>query len=91
MDLGVNDNKIVRKKVIPIRPLTPTREAIELVVIQRLNDTNELTTPTVTFMGNVTTYIESWQFCLDLGVAWIVASFFMLEWSMYVVGVEKKN
>ena len=81
-----SDPNIIRKKIIPIRPLTPTREAIELVIIQRVNDEKELTIPTLTYRGVMPTYIESWQFCLDFGAAWIHASFFMLEWTMYVKG-----
>lgn len=77
---------VVRRKVIQVRPVTPTREAIELIIIQRINDEGVLTTPTITVMGTIPTYIESWRFALDYGRAWIVASFFSMEWTMYVNG-----
>ena len=77
--LDVIDNKIVHRKVFVVRPLTPTRKAIELVVTQRLNDAGELTSPTLTRRGKVDTYIESWQFARDYGVQWVAASVFMLD------------
>lgn len=78
-DLDALDNNVIHRKVFVVRPLTPTRKAIELVVVQRLNNEGELTTPTLTRRGKVDTYIESWQFARDYGVQWVAASVFMLE------------
>lgn len=73
------DNKVIHRRIFTVRPLTPTRKAIELVVIQRVNDQNQLTSPTLTRRGKVDTYIESWQFARDYGVQWIAASVYMLD------------
>ena len=78
-DSDPNDNKVIHRKVFTVRPLTPTRKAIELVVVQRVNDENQLTSPTLTRRGKVDTYIESWQFARDYGVQWIAASVYMLD------------
>jgi hypothetical protein len=80
---------VVRKKIILVRPLTPTREAIELVIVQRINDNGNITTPTITVRGAMPSYIESWRFALDYGRAWIVASYFMAEWSLYVTANKR--
>ncbi len=75
---------VIRKKIIPVRPETPTRHAIELVIVQRENLEGKITTPSLTIRGKLDTYIESWGFAKDLGVALIVAAFYMSEWSFYV-------
>lgn len=85
-DSTSSDNKVVRRKLIPIRLLTPTRPAIELEVIQRLDDDGRLTIPTITVRGVLPTYIESWQFALDYGIAMVVASFYAQEWTTYMEG-----
>lgn len=71
--------KVVWEKVIPVRLLTPTRPAIELVVRQTVNADGVITSPTVTVRGERPIYIESWKFCVDYGAAWIVAGYFMRE------------
>lgn len=74
------DDNLIRQEIITIRPLTPTREAIELVVSQRLNDRNELTLPTITRRGKIDTYVESPQFALDYGIAWVNAAYIAFKW-----------
>jgi hypothetical protein len=80
------DPNIIRKEVIPVRLRTPTREPIELVVVQRVDDNKNVTTPVILVRGEIPRYIESWQFALDYGAAWIVAGFFALRWTAYLGG-----
>lgn len=83
------DPNVVRREVIPVRFRTPTREPIELVVVQRVDENRNLSIPVILVRGEVPNYVESWQFALDYGTAWIVAGYFALRWTAYLGGNKR--
>lgn len=93
MSVSPSESK-VRTKTIPIRYPTQSREKIAIVVEQLKNDTGHWTVPTIKFQGQLEPHLESGRFARDLGVAFIVASYwydvFMLSVKRDYLGEESE-
>lgn len=71
-----------------IRPLTTLKPAMELWIHQGIADNGEIALPVLIYKGEYPNNITSWRFCRDYGLAWIHASFIMLERTMFVRGIK---
>ena len=75
MPIIANETK-TRKVVIPIRYPTESRKQIAIIVAQSQNVMGHWVVPIITFEGPLGPFLESGRFARDLGMAFIVASYF---------------
>lgn len=80
-----------RHKKITIRPSTPSREEICVIVAQIKNDLGEWMAPTITVSGPIQQIIESGRFARDVGVALLVANYRYEQWMKDVKDVERAS
>jgi len=77
----------LRKREIIVRGGTLTREPIEIIVTQETSDDGKIIyLPTIEVVGKFDQAIESGRFARDMGIAFIVASYYFDKWSQYVTG-----
>ena len=78
-----NKQPRTRNKIVPIRYPTESRTSINIIVAQSQNVMGQWMVPIITFEGPLGPFLESGRFARDLGVAFIVASYwyeiFMLD------------
>lgn len=84
--MNPNTDSTTFKKVITIRPLSSFKPAMEIIITQSVNENREIMLPILIYKGEYPNGIESWRFCRDYGLAWIQASFILLELTLRVRG-----
>lgn len=80
-----------RHRKITVRPSTPSREEIHVIVAQLQNDLGEWMVPTITVSGPIPQIIESGRFARDVGVALLVANYRYEQWMKDVKDVERPS
>lgn len=80
----VLDKRELRREVFTVRPPSTEKQALRIIVIQRLNDDDEVSVPTITIIGSIDSYIKSPRYAIDLAANIIAAAIQVQKWTKYV-------